>query len=307
VTEYFGPAGAWVNAITLPPVPARPPAAADVPASARRAGHDLRLDTYSAIEEIGRLRALVNDYAVGMDADREREVDVLAQLVADNAVDVETFRPLLTALAANPAQVAQLSELDSFDHLSHLVLLQRRARGLAELAAHVTGRTGTPRTVLALLRQEWWVFGHQLVPMDSAILPGLPPQCLLLVRFDGGVHAVLVETPVVPDLVRVVDEVPVVSPMVHDAVAGARRLVRQLQDRGPELRTRPFRSDRAFVTVLIGHPDNLAGDAAPGLAVVRDEIRSLNSHLNGIAVTTYDELIEIARSFLPTTGPEPPA
>jgi hypothetical protein len=215
---------------------------------------------------------------------------------------------MLRALAAKPQLVREMAELDSFDELAGLVETQKRRRGLEELDRRVRNPAATAETMLEILRREPWVFGNHLSRMDSAEqVPGLPGNCLPLVRFDAAIHAVLVETPVVPDLVKRTDDGLVLSRKVYEAADQARRIVELLDRRDATGATdRPLDLRRVYVAVLIGHSSFLQ-DETVRWADCHREIRLQNTFFAGFSAVTYDELVHTAGQLLPSAGPDEPA
>jgi hypothetical protein len=142
--------------------------------------------------------------------------------------------------------------------------------------------------------------------MDSADhVHGVPANCIPLVRFDAAIHVVLVETPVVPELVTRTANGLALSPAVYAAADQARRIVELLDRRDTESAApRPLDLRRVFVTVLIGHSAFLE---QVRWAECHREIRVQNTFFAGFSVVTYDELIHNASQLLPNPGPGEPA
>ncbi len=258
--------------------------------------------------EINRLRALVSDRVAGARADRGTSVnEALRQIVDsinDERLELSAFVPVMTALASKPDLVRMLADVPDFDRLAGIVEIEKRRRGLAMIEKCATDAQCTADKMYELIQQESWVFGGHLVLMRHArMIDSLLPRCLPLIRFDSAIHLVLVENPRIPDLVRPTpDHGYVVSPQVYAAFDRARRMVGVLHGQRERIRQDwEFESGRAFVTILIGHPAHTVGGTPRWL--IREEIRLLNTFATGVAVMTYDELVDTARQTLPADGP----
>jgi hypothetical protein len=160
--------------------------------------------------------------------------------------------------------------------------------------------------MLRLLEREWWVFGSHLVPVAHRELMDIVDEpCVPLVRFDRAIHVVLVEPPCVADLLTERGGSPVLSSAVDEALHRARRVVARLERHRDRLNAElQIDTDRAMVSVLIGHPTHCPGVSAYAL---REEVRRLNSFLAGLTVVTYEELLSTADQLLAVDRPEPEA
>jgi hypothetical protein len=255
-----------------------------------------------ADEELAQLRSLLASRVVEVgprgSARTADALDSIVDSIRSEPIDVQAFGPVMQALARNRDLVQALTTLDSFDELMHLVTLGKRRRALEKLREHAADPTSTADSMMDLLTSQWWVFGGNLALMPSAWrIPALPERCLPLVRFDGAVHLVLVESPHIDVVTPRADGAYGIDQAVWNAFDRARHLVGLLQDQREQIEQQlTFRSSRASVSVVIGYP------TSHGLSrmLVRDKVRELNTFTHGFAVVTYDELINIAQETLPS-------
>ena len=254
----------------------------------------------STDERIAELRGLLSDRVVTVGNGKASVVsgalDSIVELIDSESVEVEVFAPVMKAFAQRPDYVRQLADQHMFNELSNLVQLHQRRRGLESLRRRAADPGTSDLDMLQLIKEQWWVFGGHLVPMQLArTIDGLPDRCLAMVRFDMAIHLILIETHNVPDLVtQRPDGYYTIAACVYQALEIGRNLVFALAEINTELE---FEARRIFVTVLIGHPDHVTPQIP--MDVVREEIRQLNTCYVGCAVLTYDELLHAAEQTLP--------
>jgi hypothetical protein len=291
----------WASAIMIP-VSARPvQTARATTAGGRYAGFapaDSRLDSLQ--EEVRRLRAQHSVDAVSpqtLAESRDTAIHELIDLIDSDAIDNHALDRMMRALAGNKGLLATLATLDSMNELAGVVQRKRRRDGLGELRAAVDDRTTTLAGFRRILQREWWMFGSHLTPwLKTDDIPGLDATSIPLIRYDGAIHVIIVECAQVPDLVTEQGGYRALSPLIAAASDRGRGIVRALDAKrqaiGDEL---GIECGRALVTILIGHPEYVAGTPA---TVVREEIRALSTFSAGINVITYEELLNVAEQTL---------
>jgi hypothetical protein len=301
-------ADVWSNAIIVDPWSIAESSARDAADTVKYGVVPHPPEPIPPAEEINRLRSLISDRVTGPRSGEAAPInDPLRQIVDsinEERLELTAFVPVMTALAGKPDLVRMLAEVPDFDRLAGMVEIEKRRRGLATVERYAVDGQATADGMYELIRQESWIFGGHLVLMRNALsIPGLLPRCLPLVRFDSAIHLVVVESPRIPDLLRgAPDDGYAISPKVYAAFDRARRMVGVLQGQREHIRRNwEFESGRAFVTILIGHP--IHGEGGTPRWLVREEIRVLNTFASGVAVMTYDELVDSARQMLPADGP----
>ncbi|MET7422737.1 hypothetical protein [Dactylosporangium sp. NPDC005555] len=182
--------------------------------------------------------------------------------------------------------------------LGSMIIHARRRHGLARLDETVRRSDCTVEDLRAVVRDQPWMFGG-LYKRTQGKFPDLESMIpVLLTRADGAFHVVEVAAANVLDLIR-----PVgggrheVGTAVLEAVSAA---VTQLEwldalaaDLGQHAEFKSAATRRALATVVVGHHDYVPPELP--LDLVRRTLRTYSSHLAGIEVITYDELVEAAR------------
>ncbi|MDQ7909310.1 hypothetical protein RB614_32795 [Phytohabitans sp. ZYX-F-186] len=268
-------------------------------------GHDLGSPT----EQVRRLEALVNTGSVRVRTAAESKNSVIPsviELIDSSSLDTASLESIFRAFTRNRQLLPRLADLEATGHLTHLLQQMRRYQGLKELKLAVADPDAAVAALCRLLRREWWVFGGHLEPwISDEVIPGLTDDLIAMVRYDSAIHVVIVGPPAVPDLVTAVEGGGfALSPLVAAAADRARGLVRFLEERRRPLSDQlQLECGRAFVTILLGHPDHVPGVEPQA---VREEIRVLNTFATGITVITYEELVNVAEQTLSGAGEPPP-
>lgn len=250
--------------------------------------------------EIRRLQQLVGGRLPAAPASVRTTVDTVLDQFVTGDIGADAAQRLITAIAADPALAEAVAGLEAAGALSGLVERWHQHAGLDRLAAAVADPATTAADLQVIVGDECWIFGARFAPPYlRSRLPVLDRIDVPLVRLDGAIHAVGVEVANLPDLVRRVDDHYAVGPAVHAAVDRLISQLRLLDQHAAEIRTELLvECRRAFGTVVIGHPHYLADRDAAVDQAVRDAIRTYNSHLAGIEVVTYQDLIEGSRRAL---------
>jgi len=212
-------------------------------------------------------------------------------------------------------------QLDVAGRLSSLIEHAHRQQGLQQLVDAVNNPASSRDDLRAVVGQESWVFGGRYLPpyaLESVYdqVPRLRDISLALVRTDGAIHIVDVNEANIDDLIVRVDgddstrRSYSVGARIQNAV---NRVINQLRllDEVTQVIEATLRVEtrRALATVLIGHRSYLDDLDASEL---RTTLRTYSSHLSGIEVISYDELIRTGeralaldepRAELPATGP----
>jgi len=289
------------------PVSARPVQTARATTAGRRyavfAPADSRIDSLQ--EEVRRLRAQSSVDAVSpqtLAESKNAAVPALIALIGSNAIDGDALSRIMKALVQNTGLLETLAKLDSVTELAGVVQRKRRRDGLDELQVAIHDGATTPDRFFEILQREWWMLGGNVTPwLRNADIPGLDATSIPLIRFDGAIHVVIVGRAQVPDLVTEQGGYHAVSPLIAAAYDRGRGIVRALDAKrdmiGAEL---GIECGRALVTILIGHPQYVAGTPA---TVVREEIRVLGTFSAGINVITYEELFDVAQRTLGDQAP----
>jgi hypothetical protein len=249
--------------------------------------------------EIRRLQALLG--SPGRTA-HGGDVELLVDQLEAGRVGAEATRRILTAIADNAELAAAVVGLEAAGALSGLVERWHQQTGLDRLAQAVDDPASTAAELRVVVREECWVFGARFAtPYVRDRLPVLDRIGVPLIRLDGAIHAVEVGPANLPDLVTVDRDHGgyVVGPAVHAAVDRLIGQLRLLDEHAESIRRELLvQSRRAFGTVVIGHPQFLGTPEGVPDQAVREVLRTYNSHLAGIEVVTYQDLLEGARRAL---------
>jgi hypothetical protein len=263
-------------------------------------------------EEIFRLESLLVQEGFASQPATAAETSGVDRLLANGRVSAEVLTDLLTAIVSTPDVVEAVLEIDVAGRLSSLIEQAHRHRGLARLADVVDNPVSTRDDLTLVLEREPWVFGGRYIPPYAIQrLPELDGVSLLLVRTDGAIHVVEAGPANVPDVILRIAEGPGeeaagrygVGKEVQVAVNRAidkLRLLDQHQDRLQDVLEVETR--RAMATVLIGHRGYVSEEFR---SVLRTTLRTYSSHLAGIEVITYDDLIYNAERMLAMDDPPP--
>jgi hypothetical protein len=252
-------------------------------------------------QAIADLEALVAGSGTGSAPGGSSEVDTdplgeaLERLRADDNIGGAVSR-IVEALT-EPHVAAAVLALDGAGKLGSLIVQERRRRGREELEAAVLDPASDVAELQRIIRAQSWVFGGRYVePRPDHPVPGLERIAVPLRRTDGAMHVVEVAPANVPQLVRRDGAGLVVGDAVVHAV---NRAIVQLEvlDRLHDGIVEAFDgwdTRRAFATVVIGH----SAYTAVGFRELRATLRTYSSHLAGVEVISYDELLEAAEHAL---------
>jgi hypothetical protein len=300
-------AGPAEQPLAIDSAPGRSPGAGsgpDAPVTARPVPYGG--SAWSAeLDEIVRLRELISQGAAqSRNSQASAKKGTFGPLIHGlSGADDDTLRSVVTAVAKNPQAVKALGDLAIAGQLSNLIEYARQVKGLAELKDVVADPESRAEDLHRVLLHEWWTLGGRYVAAELRMtIPGLDGLDLPVRRYDNVLHVVKLRAANVPALVVRRSSHYAVGPEVHDAVAEAMSVLRDL-DRRSDAISRGLSIDcqRAFATVVIGDPRYLSLDLQ---GVAAQCIRAYNSHLSRIEVITWDDLVGGAELVL-ATSPEP--
>jgi hypothetical protein len=276
-----------------------------LPAPAPRGGYapgDVGVDDWRWRDRaVADLESLVAGSVPGHHGGSPSEVDsdplgqALERLRADDNIGGAVER-IVDALT-EPHVAAAVLALEGAGKLGSLIVQERRRRGREELEAAVLDPTSDVAELQRIIKAQSWVFGGRYVePRPDHPVPGLDRIAVPLRRTDGAMHVVEVGPANVPQLVHRDGSGLVVGDAVVHAV---NRAIVQLEalDRLHDGIVEAFDgwdTRRAFATVVIGH----SGYTAIGYRDLRATLRTYSSHLAGVEVISYDELLEAAEHAL---------
>jgi hypothetical protein len=220
-------------------------------------------------------------------------------------VGLDAISQIFDELSGNES----VAGLDSAEALRAVIERGKQRRGLDRLKHAVWDRHTSRAELAAIIRAESWIFGGRY-----ARTPGTDRLSVLdqigipLVRSDGAIHVVEVERANVTDLVYRDGDNYAVGPVVHAAVSRAINQLRLLDRNEREIREQvAVESRRAMATVVVGHPGFLLDRGAAVDSEVQNALRTYASHLAGIDVITYQDLLEGAdRALLLSDSAGPP-
>ncbi|MET7400787.1 hypothetical protein ABZS66_45640 [Dactylosporangium sp. NPDC005572] len=205
----------------------------------------------------------------------------------------------LVGALAKPDVAGAIADLDTAGQLTSVIRQTRRLRGLEQLRARLADEDHDDDRLHEILRSQPWLFGGRygaLRDVGEEVAERIP---LLLIRSDGAFHVVVAGPVDVPDLVVADDQGHYgAGPAVQRAVGRAISQLEILDGLAARLREEPKLQDlwflttrRAMASVVVGHRRSVPSDIREEL--IRPALRTYCSHLNGIDVITWDELVEI--------------
>ncbi|MFF5439617.1 Shedu anti-phage system protein SduA domain-containing protein [Streptomyces achromogenes] len=214
------------------------------------------------------------------------------------------IRKLLTILETEPATAASLGELDEAQLLATLVQRARRQADLDELRVAVEDPKSSEGDLQRIVEQMTWIFGGEFLPGTVRRNLTLRDQLdLSLLRPDGTLHGVELKRANVERLVTGQRNHLIVGAEVNKAVGQAMNYLRELDEKRPQILVDlDIDCRRASMTVVIGHSRFVAADASR--EEIDEAIRTFNSYLTRVNVTTYGRLIENAQRSIDLTAPE---
>ncbi|MFJ1957739.1 Shedu anti-phage system protein SduA domain-containing protein [Streptomyces microflavus] len=216
-----------------------------------------------------------------------------------------TIRELLSVLEREPSTAASLGELDEAQMLATLVQRARRQADLDDLRAAVENRGSSERDLQRILERMTWIFGGEFLPGTARRNLTLRDQLdLALLRPDGTLHGVELKKADVKLLVTGQRNHLIVGPEVNKAVGQSMNYLRELDESRPKILVDlGIDCRRASMTVVIGHTGFVTTDASR--RQIDETMRTYNSYLSRVNVTTYDHLIENAQRSLDLTPSGP--
>jgi hypothetical protein len=212
-------------------------------------------------------------------------------------------RGLLATLEHDPSVAAALGDLDEAQLLAALVQRTRRQADLDKLRAMADDPSTSEGSCQKLLEQMTWIFGGEfLAGTGRRQLTVLDQLDLSLLRPDGSLHGVELKKPGIRALVKKPRNHWIVWHDVHAAVGQAESYLQELDEARDAIRSRlDIDCRRASMTVVIGHRGHDRSGATG--QEIDEAIRTYNSHLSRVNVTTYDNLIENAQRMLDLAAP----
>ncbi|RPK68104.1 hypothetical protein EES42_21765 [Streptomyces sp. ADI95-17] len=212
------------------------------------------------------------------------------------------IRGLLAVMENDPAVAASLSELSEAQLLATLTQRARRQADLVELRAAAEDSATSEGDLQKLVQRMTWIFGGEFLPGTARRNLTLRDQLdLTLLRPDGTLHGVELKKANIDRLVTVQRNHLIVGHEINKAVGQAMNYLRELDEKRSQLLVDlGIDARRASMTVVIGHSTFVTNGASS--AQIDETIRTYNSHLTRVSVTTYDRLIGNAQRTLDLTA-----
>jgi hypothetical protein len=266
--------------------------------------------------EVLRLESLLAEGGLGSgpaptDPAGDSSQELLALLRTGDGVNQQALQRLITAMVTTTGLAEAVAELEVAGRLSTLIEQAHRQKGLSRLVESIDNPASKGADLRQIIADESWVFGGRYVPPFAIErIPELTGGSLPLVRTDGALHLIEVGPANVPDLIIASGRPAEPSREVRYGVgaeiqAAVNRVIDQLrlvdELAGAVRETLGVETRRAMATVLIGHRSYLAGDAARD--ALRTTLRTYSSHLVGLEVISYDELVYNAERALASDRP----
>ncbi|MEU2759673.1 Shedu anti-phage system protein SduA domain-containing protein [Streptomyces sp. NPDC007094] len=212
------------------------------------------------------------------------------------------IRGLLAVVENDPVVAASLSELSEAQLLASLTQRARRQADLVELRAAAGDSATSEGDLQKLVERMTWIFGGEFLPGTARRSLTLRDQLdLTLLRPDGTLHGVELKKANIDRLVTVQRNHLIVGHEINKAVGQAMNYLQELDEKRSQLLVDlGIDARRASMTVVIGHSAFVTNGASS--AQIDETIRTYNSHLTRVSVTTYDRLIGNAQRTLDLTA-----
>jgi hypothetical protein len=177
---------------------------------------------------------------------------------------------------------------------ARVVTLNYKAQALRRIQRAAENAASSEQDLQRALWDEWWIFGGQYIDRTKRrALTVLDELDIPLIKYDGSLHIVELKKANIPRLVRMPRSHWVVGPEINEAVVQAMSYLRSLdENRANILAELDLDCRRASATIVIGDPI-FVGDATE--TDVYEALRTYNSHLSRVSVTTYKELLDGAQ------------
>lgn len=230
-----------------------------------------------------------------------QRINIRLQPGVDQPPVATAIRRLLADLESEPSTAASLGQLDEAQLLATLVQRARRQADLDELRAAVEDRNSSEIDLQRIVERMTWIFGGEFLPGTARRSLTLRDQLdLTLLRPDGTLHGVELKKANVERLVTGQRNHLIVGAEVNKAVGQAINYLRELDEKRPQILVDlGIDCRRASMTVVIGHIGFATIDASP--EEIDEAIRTYNSHLTRVSVTTYNRLIDNAQRIIDLT------
>ena len=278
----------------------------------------LRVQTWSRVDKIRYDFNASADYRWSCE---DSEIDALRALLVEHLPDAGNYEVVaegstaaLVARLANgdsssavglvaellqlPEVRAALSRSDAVAAGSALVTADRQRAALESLQQAVLDPTSSEQALQSILDNQWWLFGGRYVGQHQRrSITALDQLDIPLIRADGSLHIVELKRAAIPNLVVPHRNHLIVGDEVHEAVNQTMNYLRELDEQSAFIQQNMgILARRTTATVVIGHPSHIK---SPFTAEqVSETIRTYNSHLARVEVTTYADLIDGASAAL---------
>lgn len=226
----------------------------------------------------------------------------LIDALKDGTLPASTSVDLLQALLGQPDAVTAIANAGAGAALRTVVQRAELSEVIDRLQILVDDPSTTEPDLQKLLEKHWWIFGGRFVDdVHRRSLTVLDQLDIPLIHADGSLHVIELKQAAIKKLVIDYRNHHVVGQDINTAVGQATNYLRALDENRPNiLADLKVDARRARVTVVIGHPqhcDDIDDD------VIRETIRTYNSHLSRIEVLTYEDLIAGATQVMKMTAP----
>ncbi|MEU8507894.1 Shedu anti-phage system protein SduA domain-containing protein [Streptomyces brevispora] len=212
------------------------------------------------------------------------------------------IRGLLAVMESDPTVAASLGELSEAQLLAHVTQRARRQADLVELRTAAEDPATSEGDLQKLVQRMTWIFGGEFLPGTARRNLTLRDQLdLTLLRPDGTLHGVELKKANIDHLVTGQRNHLIVGHAINKAVGQAMNYLRELDEKRSQLLVDlGIDARRASMTVVVGHSAFVTNGADS--TQIDETIRTYNSHLTRVSVTTYDRLIGNAQRTLDLTA-----
>ncbi|SLH30886.1 Shedu anti-phage system protein SduA domain-containing protein [Mycobacteroides abscessus] len=210
----------------------------------------------------------------------------------------ETLADVLSAISDKIHLVRAIQQAGHANFLASYLAIEKNTQTLANLKEAASDPSSSEGRFQKILQQNPWMFGSQFIDVAKVRkLTILDELDIILLTGDGSIHVVELKRANIEKMVRKHRNHYIVGDEVHEAVAQTLNYLKAVDEEAHTIKSKlHFEAHRIFATVVIGHIDHNKADIAA--EEFYRSIRTYNSHLTRVQVTTYDQLIVNAQNTL---------
>ncbi|SIJ03355.1 Uncharacterised protein [Mycobacteroides abscessus subsp. bolletii] len=210
----------------------------------------------------------------------------------------ETLADILSAISDKVDLVRAIQKTGHADFLASYMAIEKNTQTLVSLKEAAADPSSLEIRFQKILQKNPWMFGSQFIDVAKIRkLTVLDELDIILLTGDGSIHIVELKKANIEKMVVKYRNHYIVGDEVHQAVSQTLNYLKAVDEEAHTIKSKlEFEAHRIFATVVIGHVDHNKADIAA--EEFYRSIRTYNSHLTRVQVTTYDQLIKNAQNTL---------